>query len=237
MQWIDITEHRRRRRSDRGRSARRGRDRCRWQPGETATEAGGAVDAPTIADATYSSGSAHIEVSGGKQLTLDAQLAVGMSMTGAGATLLMYPAEGSEGELFSISNSPETGLTFTLQAPGLVTGSDASTCPIELAQNDASGIAGRFECSGLEALLGVVGGSVNVKATFSARNERQPRCRTTLSPPPDRAATPAISALLVIVGAGSRSNSRDPAGIESRLRSPRPPMGRRRDAVRDHRPA
>jgi len=137
-------------------------------PAEPAIDAGGAVNAPTIADATYTSGSAHIEVSGGKQLTLDAQLAAGMSMTGAGATLLMYPTEGSQGELFSISNSPETGLNFTLQAPGLVTGSDAPTCPIELTQNDASGIAGRFDCSGLDALLGAVGGSVNVKATFSA---------------------------------------------------------------------
>jgi hypothetical protein len=139
-------------------------------PAETATDVdtGGAVDAPTIADATYSSGSAHVEVSGGTQLTLDAPLAVGMSMTGAGATLLMYPAEGSEGELFSISSSPETGLGFTLQMPGLVTGGDSSACPIELTQNDASGIAGRFDCSGLDALLGAVGGSVNVKATFSA---------------------------------------------------------------------
>lgn len=134
-----------------------------------AADGGGAVQAVTIADALYNTGSAHVEVSGGKQLTLDAQLVPGASMTTGGTTLLAYAAgEGENTSVFSISNGADTGLAFTLTAPGIVTGGDGTTgCAIELTKNDGSGLEGRFTCRRLQA-VGLDLTTVDISATFSA---------------------------------------------------------------------
>ena len=50
-----------------------------------------------IADASYTSGSAQVEVTGGRTLSADATLVGGVSMSTGGTTLLMYGAgEGEE---------------------------------------------------------------------------------------------------------------------------------------------
>jgi hypothetical protein len=133
------------------------------------SDAGGTVEAVTIADANYTTGSAHVEVSGGKQATLDSQLFPGVSMTTEGTTLLMYAAgEGENASVFSIANGADTGLAFTLSSQGIVTGGDGSTgCAIELTKNDGSGIEGRFTCRGMQT-VGLDMTAVDVSATFSA---------------------------------------------------------------------
>lgn len=137
--------------------------------GAEAPAANGAVVAVTIADALYSTGSAHVEVSGGKQFTLDGQLAPGASMTTEGTTLLLYSAgEGENASVFSISNGADTGLAFTISAPGIITAGDGPTgCAIELTKNDGSGLEGRFTCRGLQT-VGLDQAVVDVSATFSA---------------------------------------------------------------------
>ena len=117
----------------------------------TQPASGGTVQAVTIADALYMTGSAHVEVSGGKQLTLDAPLVPGASMTTGGGTLLAYSSgEGENTSVFSIANGGDGGMAFTITAPGVITGGDlASGCPIELTKNDASGVEGRFDCQGI----------------------------------------------------------------------------------------
>ncbi len=129
-----------------------------------------AANAVTIADAAYNTGSAHIEVSGGRQLVLDGQLLPGMSVTAEGTTLLMYPAgDGSSGVLFTVSNGADTGLAFTVTAPEVTTGGDATNgCAIELTKNDASGLAGTFDCRGLDAIA-LDTPKVDVRGTFTAQ--------------------------------------------------------------------
>ena len=131
--------------------------------------AGGAVEAVSIADGVYSGGSAHVEVSGGKQLTVDAPLVPAASMTTEGTTLLMYAAgEGENTSVFSISNGADTGLAFTVTGQGVFTGGDSSSgCAIELTKNDASGLEGRFACRGLQT-VGLDVATIDVSATFSA---------------------------------------------------------------------
>jgi len=139
------------------------------QPAE-APAANAAVDAVTIADAGYNTGSAHVEVSGGRQLTFDGQLLPGVSMTAEGTTLLMYPAaDSSSGALLSVSNGPDTGLAFTVTGPDVTTGGDATNgCAIELTKNDAAGLAGTFDCRGLDAIA-LDTPKVDVRGTFTAQ--------------------------------------------------------------------
>lgn len=146
-------------------------------PGQAPGDAGGAqagggsTQAVTIAEATYTSGLAHVEVSGEKQLALDGQLVAGASMTAAGTTLLLYATgEGENASVFSISNGADTGLAFTITAPGIVAGGDGTSgCAIELTKNDGSGIEGHFDCSSLTT-VGLDQATINVRATFSAAN-------------------------------------------------------------------
>jgi hypothetical protein len=137
--------------------------------GGPTSDGGGTVQAVTIADANYTTGSAHVEVSGGKQATLDSQLIPGVSMTTEGTTLLMYAAgEGENASVFSISNGVDTGLAFTLSAQGIVTAGDGSTgCAIELTKNDGSGVEGQFTCRGMQT-VGLDMTAVDVSGTFSA---------------------------------------------------------------------
>lgn len=136
------------------------------QPGEMPNPVANAV---TIADAGYTRGSAHVEVSGGRQLVIDGQLLAGMSMTTEGTTLLMYPAgDGSSGVLFTVSNGADTGLAFTVTGPDVTTGGDGTNgCAIELTKNDASGLAGQFDCRGLDAIA-LDAPKVDVRGTFTA---------------------------------------------------------------------
>lgn len=131
--------------------------------------AGGTVQAVTIADALYASGSAHVQVSGGKQLTMDAPLVPGASMTTGGGTLLLYSSgEGENASVFSIANGGDGGMGFTITSPGIFTGADASSgCAIELTKNDAAGVEGRFDCRGLST-VGLDQAVIDVQATFSA---------------------------------------------------------------------
>lgn len=130
---------------------------------------GGAVEAVAIADAAYTTGSAHAEVTGGRQLTFDAQLLPGVSMTTEGTTLLMYPADQSgNGALLSISNGSDTGLALTITGTDVSTGGDTTTgCSFELTQNDAAGLAGRFECRGITSIAPDMP-TVDVRGSFSA---------------------------------------------------------------------
>ena len=137
--------------------------------GGPTSDGGGSIEAVTIADANYTTGSAHVDVSGGKQVTIDSQLYPGVSMTTEGTTLLMYAGgEGDNASVFSIANGADTGLAFTLSAQGIVTAGDGATgCAIELTRNDGSAIEGRFTCRGMQT-VGLDMTNVDVSATFSA---------------------------------------------------------------------
>lgn len=133
-----------------------------------AQEEAGTVQSVTIADTNYNTGSAQVEVSGGRQLAFDGQLLPGLSMTTSGTTLLMYPGGEAGGSVFTISNGPDTGLGFTLQAPDITTGGDATSgCTIELTRNDTSGLAGQFDCRGLLSVSADMP-TIDVRGTFSA---------------------------------------------------------------------
>jgi hypothetical protein len=137
--------------------------------GESAADGGGTVQAVTILDALYMTGSAHVEVSGGKQATFDGQLVAGVSMTTEGTTLLLFSAgEGENASVFSIANGADTGIGYTLTAPGIFTGGDGTTgCPIELTKNDDAGIEGRMQCGGQQN-VGLDQALLDISATFSA---------------------------------------------------------------------
>ena len=137
-------------------------------PTDAPVPAGG-VNAPAIADALYMTGTAHIEVTGGRSLTTDATLVPGASMTTGGTTLLLYGAgEGQDAVVISISNGPGTGLAMTITAPQLTTGGDGSTgCGFDITRNDATGITGSFSCRGIST-VGLDLTNVDVSGSFTA---------------------------------------------------------------------
>ena len=130
----------------------------------------------TIADAAYASGAAHVEVSGGKQLSYDGQLVPGTSITTAGTTVITYQGTvGADVVAFAISASPDNpdaGLSFALTvgsatSPWVTGGDRTSGCAIELSKNDATGLEGHFTCAGMQA-LGTALSTIDVTASFSA---------------------------------------------------------------------
>ena len=126
-----------------------------------------------IADANYSSGMAHVEITGGQKLTFDGQLVIGVSFTNTGTTVITYQGgAGNDTVAFAISSNPDTpdaGLTFSLSTTTWVTGGDrTSGCVIDLTRNDASGLEGQFTCRGMQAIAGSGVSTVDVTATFSA---------------------------------------------------------------------
>jgi hypothetical protein len=130
---------------------------------------GGGGDVPVIADGSYTSGTSHVEVSGGKDLTADAALAVGASQTIEGTTLLLYQGgEGDNGIVFSVANASPDGPGITLTTAVVITGGDRNSgCTIEFTRNDGSGLAGTFDCVDLQGVGGYLG-TVDVKGSFSA---------------------------------------------------------------------
>lgn len=140
-------------------------------PPAEAPEAGnaGGIAAPAIGDASYTSGTAHVEVTGQRSLSTDATLVPGASLTAGGSTLLLYGAgEGQEAVVISISNGQDSGLSMTITAPSLITGGDGSSgCAFDLSRNDDSGLTGTFDCRGL-ATVGLDAATVDVKGSFAA---------------------------------------------------------------------
>lgn len=140
-------------------------------PPDAAPEGGnsGGVVLVDIADATYTTGTAQVEVTGQQRLSADGTLLPGASLTNGGTTLLMYGAgEGEDAVVISISNGPETGLAMTISAAALITGGDGSSgCGFEFSRNDERGLAGTFSCRGLST-VGLDTATVDVSGTFTA---------------------------------------------------------------------
>ena len=140
-------------------------------PSEAAPAPGGNVEVPTVAEALYQSGTAHIEVSGGRQLTADAALVPGASMGLSDGTMLaIYQfGEGQEVGTFSVSINPDTGPAVTLQAPNIITGGDSATgCAIEFTKSDATGVAGTFRCANIDSLTTLDVTKIDMSGSFSA---------------------------------------------------------------------
>jgi hypothetical protein len=137
---------------------------------ETTPPAGGSF--PAIVDGQYTGGKAHLEVSGGKSLTVDLDLGVAASVTTSGTTLLWY-SSGSGQDLISLQviMAPDTGSAINLSSNiVLAVGAAENGCRISVDKNDGSGIAGTFDCPGLPGMTpgGTQALTVNVKGTYSA---------------------------------------------------------------------
>lgn len=140
-------------------------------PSEAAPAPGANVEVPTIAEALYQSGTARVEVSGGRQLTADAALVPGASMGLSDGTMLaIYQfGEGQEIGTFSVSVNADTGPAVTLQAPNIVTGGDSATgCAIEFTKSDATGVAGTFRCTNIDSLSTLDVTKIDMSGSFSA---------------------------------------------------------------------
>jgi hypothetical protein len=150
-----------------------GTDAAATPAGEEITEApaGGPEtgDIPTIADALYTGGTTHFEVSGDKSLTVDAPLVPGASITTGGLTMLYYLiGEGEEGITLNVQIAQDSGAAISLTSKTVfAAGGQTEGCRFEFTRNDASGLSGTFACSSLPG-LGLGGYIVDVNGTFSA---------------------------------------------------------------------
>ncbi len=142
------------------------------EPTTAPAAGGGGGDVPTIADGVYMAGTAHIEVSGDKSLTVDAPLVPGASITTNGATLLYYVVgEGEDAVSLNVFVTSDSGPGINLTSAAIITaGGPDEGCRFEFSRNDGSGITGTFTCSDLVGLSpgGLEQPTVDVKGTFSA---------------------------------------------------------------------
>jgi hypothetical protein len=136
---------------------------------------GGGANAgiPTIADGTYTSGTAHVEISGGRNDTFDVDSASGV--TAGGNTILAFtgadnqkvvqlsflaPGQGTSGGL-SVATNVSNAVFATA-------GTWGGECQVRITRNNASGLSGEFSCKDANGLAGVIGGKFNIKGTFAA---------------------------------------------------------------------
>jgi hypothetical protein len=157
-------------------------------PNASATGGGGATGAPTnppggggganagiptIADGTYASGTAHVEISGGRNDTFDVDAASGI--TAGGNTILAFtgadnqkvvqlsflaPGQGTPGGLSVATN--------VSNAVFAMAGTWGGECQVKITRNNSSGLSGEFSCKDAPGLAGVIGGKFNIKGTFAA---------------------------------------------------------------------
>jgi hypothetical protein len=126
------------------------------------------ADAPTgFADATYTTGTAQIEVSGDLDMNVD-------YANGGGYT------EGEQMSLsfFAASSNDALGVFFQPGGSGGITwgtgqiaagGEYPSDCDIELTTNDATEIAGSFECEDVPGINVAENITVTLEGTFSVK--------------------------------------------------------------------
>ncbi len=142
------------------------------EPTTAPAAGGGDDDVPVIADGTYTAGTAHIEVTGDKSMTVDAPLVPGASSTASGSTLLMFLlGEGEAAVTLTVAVNADPGPAISLASATVFTaGGGDEGCRFRFTRNDASGVAGTFACPGLEGMSagGAEQATVDVNGTFSA---------------------------------------------------------------------
>jgi hypothetical protein len=123
--------------------------------------------AEKIAGVPLSNGTAHVEVTGGIELSFDAPLE--RAMVGQVATVFVYRSESND--LFSITGLGIDGPTKTSNTlPLVVTSGDLSAtsaegeCTIELTHGDENSEDGTATCTNLDSNQG----TISLEATFSA---------------------------------------------------------------------
>jgi hypothetical protein len=136
---------------------------------------GGGANAgiPAIADGSFRSGKVHVEVSGGKNETVDIGTLSGS--TTSGSTFLVYAnADIQKVVQFSFlapTESDRGGVTVGVTAGAVAfatIGTWGKDCQVKITRNDAAGLSGEFSCSNAPASEGIRGFGVNIKGTFSA---------------------------------------------------------------------
>jgi hypothetical protein len=142
-------------------------------PTQPAGGGGGAnAGIPTIADGAYKSGTAHVEVSGGRTDTFDGSAAGGI--TSGGNTILVFSSTDNQ-KVVQISflapgQTGAGGVSVSTNVGGSVFstgGGWGSECQIKVTRNNASGVSGEFTCQDAPGIAGVVGGKFNIKGTFA----------------------------------------------------------------------
>jgi hypothetical protein len=135
--------------------------------GSSSSDAGAA---PQIFDANYQQGSAHVEISGGANRTVDLTKAGGYTVSGA--TVVTFTDAQSQNAL-SVTSSKSSGDAsgITLTAGGISTaGEFGRDCQLTVTKNDASEFAGKIQCTNVDGIEGsTVHSGLNVNGTFSAK--------------------------------------------------------------------
>ena len=142
------------------------------QPAEAPGGNAGGGDLPDVADGTYTGGTAHIEVTGDKSLSVDLPLDPVTSITAEGATGLAFYT-GSEPDVIHtiVAFGTESGPAFSLTSPVVfAAGGLEQGCVFEITRNDATGLTGTFTCRGLDGMSaeGLEQPKVDVVGTFTA---------------------------------------------------------------------
>ncbi len=142
-------------------------------PSDDATDEGeddegdGGSERPKFDDGAYSKGEVHVEISGDRDVTVDAE---GNGFVSGGFALFTYASSDASVILgFSGEDEPDPGaISITLEE--LATGAEWGTdCELTVDQSDSS-VEGEFSCDDVE---GIATGStdvlkVDIRGTFSA---------------------------------------------------------------------
>jgi hypothetical protein len=118
-----------------------------------------------IVDAAYATGTAHVEVSGDIELSVD--YATGGGFTNGGASSLSF-SDTNNGVLGIVidAGGERAAITFGTAQVGSG-GAYPDTCDLGLTKNDDAGVAGRFRCEGVAGVDGAQQITVTLEGEFS----------------------------------------------------------------------
>ena len=134
------------------------------------SDGGGAGSVPSgIVDATYQHGTAHVEISGEKDVELDFNGASGV--TNAGNTAVNFHDASGTSSLTITQSDTEEAAGIAVTSSEVTTGGQfGENCKLELTKHDGSELAGSFTCTDVDGLAGAtVFSNLDIKGTFSAK--------------------------------------------------------------------
>jgi hypothetical protein len=136
-------------------------------PVATVGGGGGTTGIPVVADGSFKTGTAHIEISGGRSDTFDLRSAGGFAASGS-ASIVFTDSQRTFNLTFT--GGGEAAGAIVIATSAYTIGAElGKECQIKVTRNDANGLSGELTCKDATGIaLPATPLAVNIKGTFSA---------------------------------------------------------------------
>lgn len=122
-------------------------------------------DLPSLGDASYATGTAHVTISGDKDASYDL---LGGGATTGGFTTLSFRDDATGATLAIVWGDSESDPAVALAGADFAAGGTiGKECSVSVDKSDAASVAGEFECKGIPGVSGVQELKVDAKGSFA----------------------------------------------------------------------